>query len=67
MRVFSIGEGQGDEMFDYGWIEDDKGSRVWEMQGNYKLRYKTDDSHAFDHWNSLPPDINCLGIAVYKK
>jgi CubicO group peptidase (beta-lactamase class C family) len=35
--------------------------------GNYKLRYKTDDSHAFDHWNSLPPDINFWGIAVYKK
>jgi CubicO group peptidase (beta-lactamase class C family) len=35
--------------------------------GNYKLRYKTDDSHAFGHWNSLPPDINFWGIAVYKK
>lgn len=35
--------------------------------GNYKLRYKSDDSHAFDNWNSLPPDINFWGIAVYKK
>ena len=35
--------------------------------GNYKLRYKSDDSHAFDHWNSMPPDINFWGIAVYKK
>jgi hypothetical protein len=35
--------------------------------GSYKLRYKTDDSHAFDHWNSLPPDINFWGIALYKK
>jgi CubicO group peptidase (beta-lactamase class C family) len=35
--------------------------------GNYKLRYKSDDSHAFDHWNSVPPDINFWGIAVYKK
>jgi CubicO group peptidase (beta-lactamase class C family) len=92
VRIFAIGEGQGGEMFDYGWIEDvDKGSRVWEMQeaktahaggagknrkvdvvitlpaGNYKLRYKSDDSHAFDHWNSLPPDINFWGIAIYKK
>jgi hypothetical protein len=92
VRIFAIGEGQGGEMFDYGWIEDaDKGSRVWEMQeakttpaggagknrkvdvvitlpaGNYKLRYKSDDSHAFDHWNSLPPDINFWGIAVYNK
>lgn len=35
--------------------------------GNYKLRYKSDDSHAFDHWNSLPPDINFWGISIYKK
>jgi len=91
VRIFAIGEGQPGEMFDYGWIEDDKGSRMWEMKepqtthaggagknrkvdvvitlpaGNYKLRYKSDDSHAFDHWNSLPPDINFWGIAVYKK
>jgi CubicO group peptidase (beta-lactamase class C family) len=92
VRIFAIGEGQGGEMFDYGWIEDvDKGSRVWEMQeaktthaggagknrkvdvvitlpaGNYRLRYKSDDSHAFDHWNSMPPDINFWGITVYKK
>ena len=92
VRIFAIGEGQGGEMFDYGWIEDvDKGSRVWEMQesktahaggagknrkvdvvitlpaGNYKLRYKSDDSHAFDRWNSMPPEINFWGIAVYKK
>ena len=91
VRIFAIGESQPGQMFDYGWIEDDKGARVWEMQepktvhaggagknrtvdvvitlpaGNYKLRYKSDDSHAFDHWNSLPPDINFWGIAVYKK
>jgi CubicO group peptidase (beta-lactamase class C family) len=90
VRIFAIGEADSGQMFDYGWIEDDKGSRVWEMQesktehaggagknrkvdvqitlpaGNYKLRYKTDDSHAFDHWNALPPDINFWGIAVYK-
>lgn len=92
VRIFSIGEGQAGEMFDYGWIENtDKGFPVWEMQepktthaggagknrkvdvvinlpaGNYKLRYKSDDSHAFDHWNSLPPDVNFWGIAIYKK
>ena len=92
VRIFAIGEGQGGQMFDYGWIENaDTGSRVWEMQepktshaggagknrkvdvqitlpaGNYKLRYKSDDSHAFGQWNSLPPDINFWGIAVYKK
>jgi CubicO group peptidase (beta-lactamase class C family) len=91
VRIFAIGEGDGGKMFDYGWIEDDKGSRVWEMQasktlhaggagknrkvdvqiklpaGSYKLRYKTDNFHAFDHWNSPPPDINFWGIALYKK
>ena len=91
VRIFAIGEGQAGEMFDYGWIEDDKGSRVWEMKepetahaggagknrkidvqitlpaGNYKLHYKSDDSHSFDHWNALPPDINFWGIAIYKK
>jgi hypothetical protein len=91
VRIFAMGEGQAGEMFDYGWIEDDKGSRVWEMKepqtthaggagknrkvdvqialpaGNYKLRYKSDDSHSFDHWNALPPDNNFWGIAIYKK
>jgi CubicO group peptidase (beta-lactamase class C family) len=92
VRIFAIGEGQANEMFDYGWIENaDTGSTVWRMEaprtthaggagknrqvdqvitlpaGNYRLRYKSDDSHAFDRWNSLPPDINFWGIAVYKK
>lgn len=35
--------------------------------GNYKLPYKSDDSHSFDHWNALPPDISFWGMAVYKK
>jgi hypothetical protein len=91
VRIFAMGEADGGQMFDYGWIEDDKGSHVWEMKvpqttyaggarknrkidvqitlppGNYKLRYKSDDSHSFDHWNSLPPDINFWGIAVFKR
>jgi len=33
--------------------------------GKYKLRYKSDDSHSFDNWNGLPPDINFWGIALY--
>lgn len=33
--------------------------------GRYRLRYKADDSHSFDNWNSLPPDINFWGIALY--
>jgi CubicO group peptidase (beta-lactamase class C family) len=33
--------------------------------GKYRLRYKSDDSHSFDNWNAMPPDINFWGIAVY--
>ena len=90
VRVFAIGEGQGGEIFDYGWIENaETGKVVWQMQaretapaggagknrkadtvitlpaGRYKLRYKSDDSHSFDRWNALPPDINFWGIALY--
>lgn len=33
IRVFAVGEGQTGEMFDYGWIEDERtGKRVWEMK-----------------------------------
>jgi CubicO group peptidase (beta-lactamase class C family) len=33
--------------------------------GRYRLHYKTDDSHSFDNWNALPPEINFWGIALY--
>jgi CubicO group peptidase (beta-lactamase class C family) len=92
VRIFAIGEGQGGQMFDYGWIENvDTGKPAWEMKepetthaggasknrkadlavmlpaGKYRLRYKADDSHSFDNWNALPPDVNFWGIAVYAK
>ena len=36
VRVYAVGEGTGDEMHDYGWIEDARtGRRVWEM--TYRL------------------------------
>lgn len=32
IRVYAIGEGQGRDMYDYGWIEDARtGTAVWEM------------------------------------
>ncbi|MEW5796642.1 MAG: hypothetical protein AB1772_09825 [Candidatus Zixiibacteriota bacterium] len=32
VRIFALGEGQNRDMYDYGWIEDDKtGKTVWEM------------------------------------
>lgn len=90
VRVFAQGEGNGGQMFDYGWIEDAAtGKAVWEMKapetahaggadknrkfdstlslppGRYRLRYKSDDSHSFDNWNAMPPDINFWGIALY--
>ena len=90
IRVFAIGEGGADAMFDYGWIESaETGKSVWEMKvaetghaggaeknrqtdvvitlpaGRYKLRYKSDDSHSFELWNSFPPEINFWGIALY--
>jgi len=92
VRIFSIGEGLAEQMYDYGWIETvDKSTLVWEMRsdktthaggaeknrkidvvitlepGKYKLRYKADDSHSFDHWNAIPPEFNFWGIAVYAK
>jgi hypothetical protein len=90
IRIFAAGEGQGGQMYDYGWIENaETGKPVWEMKepetthaggavknrkvdtvitlpaGKYKLRYKSDDSHSFDSWNALPPDINFWGIVLY--
>lgn len=32
LRIYAIGEGEWEEMYDYGWIEDiDKNETVWEM------------------------------------
>lgn len=32
IRIIAIGEGRSNEMFDYGWIENNEGKVVWEMQ-----------------------------------
>jgi hypothetical protein len=31
VRVYAIGEGDNSEMYDYAWIEDDRGNVVWQM------------------------------------
>lgn len=31
VRIVALGEGTRNEMYDYGWIEDDRGRIVWEM------------------------------------
>ena len=33
--------------------------------GRYRLRYTSDESHSFNHWNSTPPDYRFWGISVY--
>jgi hypothetical protein len=92
VRIYGIGEGQGREMFDYGWIEDAKsGNIVWEMtypmtffagggrknrmvnttimldRGDYKLRWRSDDSHSYDDWNVDPPeDAEFWGITLFR-
>jgi hypothetical protein len=32
IRIYALGEGDDDEMYDYGWIEDENGRRVWRME-----------------------------------
>jgi len=32
VRIYALGEGDDDEMYDYGWIEDEKSRMVWEME-----------------------------------
>ena len=90
VRVYALGEGSGDEMADFGWIEDAKGTKVWTQRfedtvpaggasknrqsdavlalpkGTYTLRYVTDGSHAYGHWNARAPrDPEHYGITVY--
>jgi hypothetical protein len=31
VRIYAVGEGDDDEMSDYGWIEDEDGHKVWRM------------------------------------
>jgi hypothetical protein len=32
VRVYAVGEGRDGEMFDYGWISDEDGHKVWRMR-----------------------------------
>ena len=37
-------------------------------KGEYKLRYRSDDSHSFNDWNTDPPDDQAMwGITVYEE
>jgi hypothetical protein len=55
VRVLTIGEGRDDEMFDYGWIEDDGGRTVWKMKyGDTAPAGGTDKNRVFDGVITLP-------------
>jgi len=32
VRIYALGEGRNGNMFDFGWIENDAGDKVWEME-----------------------------------
>lgn len=91
LKVYAIGEGNRDEMFDYTWIYDAATrERVFEMDyrntsfaggvkknlmvdeeitlpaGSYVVNYRSDGSHSFEEWNSLPPDDpEFWGVAIF--
>lgn len=74
---------------DYGWLEDEKGNKVWEMhlsdceysgggkknvklssdiylkKGKYKLKYFSDESHAWNNWDDSPPQVPFYGIVIF--
>ncbi len=89
VHILALGEGDGEDMVDHGWIEDAQGQKVWRQRyeettpaggssknrrseaqvelpkGTYTLRYVTDDSHAYGHWNSRAPrEADRYGITV---
>ena len=33
--------------------------------GTYRLHFRTDEAHSFNHWTDLPPDTLFWGIALY--
>lgn len=35
--------------------------------GNYRLKYKSDYGHAYDNWDSLPPDNFLWGIIIFEE
>lgn len=88
--VDALGEIAHGDRFDYGWLENSDGQRIWEMTverarpaggddknqeemaflnltpGSYRLVYQTDDSHAYDDWNSDPPTHpDRWGVALF--
>ncbi|MCL8537897.1 beta-lactamase family protein [Chryseobacterium gallinarum] len=93
VKIYGVGENcswNGSSWCDYGWIEDQAGNVIWQMQnqsslhaggaiknqkvsheitllpGSYSLHYKSDSGHAYNHWDSFPPEDFFWGIIVLK-
>jgi hypothetical protein len=55
LRVYAVGEGSGDNMYDYGWIEDARGRIVWQMHyDETEPAGGADKNRAFDGVVTLP-------------
>lgn len=60
VRIYAIGEGDWDEMYDYGWIEDfDTGRTVWTM------RYRDTRRAGGNSKNRLYDDVVSLRAGTY--
>ena len=60
IRIYAIGEGDRDDMYDYGWIENDRGRVVWEMT------YRNTDHAGGAKKNRLFNDTILLDEGEYK-
>jgi len=61
IRIYCIGEGDWDEMYDYGWIENmDTGKKVW------KMRYKNTRPAGGAEKNRLVDTIITLKAGTYR-
>jgi hypothetical protein len=60
VRVYAIGEGRGGEMYDYAWIEDRSGKKVWEMD------YRMTEQAGGDRKNRLADEVIHLDAGEYE-
>ncbi|MBI9071684.1 MAG: hypothetical protein JEY94_08790 [Melioribacteraceae bacterium] len=60
IRILAIGEGQGGDMADYAWIENDRGTIIWEMT------YRKTDHAGGGQKNRIFNDTIMLGKGSYK-
>jgi hypothetical protein len=61
VRIYCIGEGDEDEMYDYGWLENmDTGERVW------KMRYRNTRRAGGDEKNRLADTVITLDSGTYR-